>query len=453
MLDFMLCLGRRSKRNKGVEQTQQYSKNTMLVSEGSIFNQQTFKIKIVTSNGSEWELDIDPDITVEKIKLMAIGHFYSNTAETTKVYTQYKLIHTCHNRQLNNDSSLTAEGVLDNDELLLLKIRCVENVSFASAQDEEALCKGPDETLINQHTSKLQAKNEKRVAEEAVTALDFQVELRKILVSLIDAAQKIQLLNENTLPLFTNTEETDMSTHISNDAIDPMALGQLTDMGFSAKQAAEALISNKMSAMDALESLLSNNCNPDATDVVTDLPSSEPSPCVIQNAVQNSCNSSTNSSDSNTTVASALNILSLPDLMEAFRAYKRREFWPNPKAFSNLREMGFDEEKITDSLRVSENNQDAAFEWLISRWPTIQDFSQGLDTEGAIYKAVIANPVIQLGLNSPKVLYAFLHMLENPNCANRWLRDPDTAPLLIQIFKIYHAEKYSLQIRSLVALT
>lgn len=448
MLDFMLCLGRRSKRNRGTEHRQQSSQSKMLVSEGSIFNQQSLKIKIVTLNGSEWEMDIDPDLTVEKIKLMAVGHFYNSTAaETIKTDSQYKLILVCQNRQLNNEASLTAEGVEDHDELLLLKMRAVTSQSATSTQDEEIQSKGPDETIIRQHTSSLEAKNDKRVAEEAVTALDFQTELRKILVSLIDAAQKLQLLNENTLPLFTNSQE--MPTGVSIEAIDPMALGQLTDMGFSAKQATEALILNKMSAMDALECLLSSDCTVDETGA-EDEPNSPVSPFSATQDIHDKSTSSTITSDTSPEVASVLNMLSLPDLMEAFRAYKRKEFWPNPKAFSNLREMGFDEEKITDSLRVSENNQDAAFEWLISRWPTIQDFCQGLDTEGAIYKAIIANPVIQLGMNSPKVLYAFLHMLENPNCANRWLRDPDTAPLLIQIFKIYHAEKYSLQIRSLV---
>ena len=32
-------------------------------------------------------------------------------------------------------------------------------------------------------------------------------------------------------------------------------------------------------------------------------------------------------------------------------------------------------------------------------------------------------------------------MLENPNNTQQWLNDPDTGPMLIQISRIYHAEK------------
>lgn len=37
---------------------------------------------------------------------------------------------------------------------------------------------------------------------------------------------------------------------------------------------------------------------------------------------------------------------------------------------------------------------------------------------------------------------ALLHILENPNSLQQWLRDTDMNPLLVQISRIYHAEKY-----------
>jgi len=37
---------------------------------------------------------------------------------------------------------------------------------------------------------------------------------------------------------------------------------------------------------------------------------------------------------------------------------------------------------------------------------------------------------------------ALLHILENPNFLQQWLRDTDLNPLLVHISRIYHAEKY-----------
>ncbi len=97
--------------------------------------------------------------------------------------------------------------------------------------------------------------------------------------------------------------------------------------------------------------------------------------------------------------------------------------------------------------------------------------------DSPVYKAIMSNPVVQLGLNNPRSLLgtlshqcdfctacpvfpkrhlsnsarlylfilfvAFLHMLENPSNTQQWLSDPDTGPMLIQISRIYHAEKHA----------
>lgn len=43
---------------------------------------------------------------------------------------------------------------------------------------------------------------------------------------------------------------------------------------------------------------------------------------------------------------------------------------------------------------------------------------------------------------------AFLSMLENPGSANMWFSDADAAPVLSQIFKTYHAERHTSQMKS-----
>lgn len=110
MVDFMLCLGgRRSKRNRSTD-----SRTTkMLVSDGNIFNQHTLKVKIVTLNGSAWEVEIDPEYTVEKLKSLALRHFYNLIDETNKASAQYKLIHPSQDRRLSNEFSLSKEGIED----------------------------------------------------------------------------------------------------------------------------------------------------------------------------------------------------------------------------------------------------------------------------------------------------------------------------------------------------
>ncbi|GFV39070.1 ubiquitin-associated domain-containing protein 1 [Trichonephila clavipes] len=116
-------------------------------------------------------------------------------------------------------------------------------------------------------------------------------------------------------------------------------------------------------------------------------------------------------------------------------------------ALANLKEMGFAEADILDALRINGNNQDTACDWLLSdKKPNFEDVEEGLDPDGPIYKSIMSNAVVQLGLSNPKTFLALLHMLENPTSACRWLSDPDTAPILSQIFRIYHAEKHSLQL-------
>ena len=44
-------------------------------------------------------------------------------------------------------------------------------------------------------------------------------------------------------------------------------------------------------------------------------------------------------------------------------------------------------------------------EWLLGdRKTNTQDLDEGLDTSGAVYKAIMANPQVQLGLNNPRCL-------------------------------------------------
>ncbi|KAL8174594.1 UNVERIFIED_CONTAM: Ubiquitin-associated domain-containing protein 1 [Gekko kuhli] len=67
----------------------------------------------------------------------------------------------------------------------------------------------------------------------------FQTELRKILVSLIEVAQKLLALNPDAVELFKKANA--MLDEDEDDRVDEIALRQLTEMGFPESRAAKAL--------------------------------------------------------------------------------------------------------------------------------------------------------------------------------------------------------------------
>lgn len=134
------------------------------------------------------------------------------------------------------------------------------------------------------------------------------------------------------------------------------------------------------------------------------------------------------------------------NLLKSLRAYRKREFRPNPKTLQHLIEMGFEEADAIQALRATRNDGEAACEMLISnKKPPPEETDEGLDHDSPLFKAIMANPIVQLGLNNPRCLLAFIQMLEHPHTANQWLSDAETAPLLVQVSRIYHAEKHSEQ--------
>ena len=98
-----------------------------------------------------------------------------------------------------------------------------------------------------------------------------------------------------------------------------------------------------------------------------------------------------------------------------------------------LMEMGFAENEVEDALRLHNNNQSAACDWLLgdrsNRLSTNPDSSaaavSGLDVESSLYEAIMTNPIVQQGLNNTRCLHAFLSMLENPPATTHYLNDTE----------------------------
>lgn len=134
----------------------------------------------------------------------------------------------------------------------------------------------------------------------------------------------------------------------ADDDINREALRQLIDMGFPSERAKRALKLNNMSPLEAMDWLLayeSSSAFPSHnTNILPSIVSVAPS-------------------SSQPVVSDNLNVgifSQVPAIVECYRCFKRKQFKPNTKAYANLKQMGFDEEEVLDSLWVHSNNEVSA---------------------------------------------------------------------------------------------
>ncbi|XP_062601107.1 ubiquitin-associated domain-containing protein 1-like [Saccostrea cucullata] len=402
----------------------------MYVSDSSIFPQAGLRVRITSMSGQDFLTELKADMKIDELKIISLNHF-SSPADSMKKSLYHRILLVRTGKVLSEEKTVFEEGLQNNDELLLLKKR-LPAMNFdtkdrtSNVKDDSK--KIPTEDIINKLTSTLPKAQTVKLPEQASVTVDFQTELRKILISLIEASQKILSLNPEASKIFTQAEEM-LKEPVPEQEIDATALKQLCDMGFPENRAKKALLLNDMSVMSSMEWLIQHESD---VDVDEPLPGSS----------INKEEGAVGGKEEKTSVTK--NGHQTTNILQSLREYRKREFKPNHKILQNLVEMGFDEKDALDALRISRNNQNDACEWLLGdRKSQPQDLDEGLDTNGAVYKAIMANPQVQLGLNNPRCLLAFLQMLDSPLAAQQWLSDPDTGPLLVQVSRIYHAEKHA----------
>uniref|UniRef100_A0A8C8DNG5 Ubiquitin-associated domain-containing protein 1 n=1 Tax=Oryzias sinensis TaxID=183150 RepID=A0A8C8DNG5_9TELE len=401
----------------------------MFVQEEKIFAGKVLKIHICTMDGAEWLEEVTEDTTVEKLKEKCLKHYVHGSLEDPKTLTHHKLIHAATERVLTDAKTVADENLKDREVLLLIKKRPPptppKTAEVGSDEKKKQDTKAPDKDAILKATASLPTRHTDRTVTQH-NIRDFQTELRKILVSLIEVAQKLLALNPDAVELFKKANA--MLDEDDEDRVDETALQQLAEMGFPESRAIKALRLNHMSVTQAMEWLIEHVDDPS---VDAPLPGQESSGAAVVAA----SGAATGAAAAATSDESSRQ----DELTEIFKRIRRkREFRPDSRAVVALMEMGFGEKEVIDALRVNNNQQDAACEWLLGdRKPSPEDLDKGIDTNSPLFQAILENPVVQLGLTNPKTLLAFEDMLENPLNSTQWMNDPETGPVMLQISRIF----------------
>uniref|UniRef100_A0A1A8JVA8 Ubiquitin-associated domain-containing protein 1 n=1 Tax=Nothobranchius kuhntae TaxID=321403 RepID=A0A1A8JVA8_NOTKU len=413
----------------------------MFVQEEKIFAGKVLKIHVCTMDGTEWLEEVTEDTTVEKLKERCLKHHVHGSLEDPKTLTHHKLIHAASERVLTDTKTVADENLKDKDVLLLIKKRPPPTppkmADVSTDEKKKNDNKAPDKDAIQKATASLSTRHTDRTVTQH-NIRDFQTELRKILVSLIEVAQKLLALNPDAVELFKKANA--MLDEDEEDRVDEAALQQLTEMGFPENRAIKALRLNHMSVTQAMEWLIEHVDDPS---VDSPLPGQDCSGAAGAAAATTPAPSASASGSNilhNVSRQSSVDESSRQDeLTEIFKRIRRkREFRPDSRAVIALMEMGFDEKEVIDALRVNNNQQDAACEWLLGdRKPSPEDLDKGIDTDSPLFQAILENPVVQLGLTNPKTLLAFEDMLENPLNSTQWMNDPETGPVMLQISRIF----------------
>ncbi|NP_001349610.1 ubiquitin-associated domain-containing protein 1 isoform 2 [Mus musculus] len=325
----------------------------MFVQEEKIFAGKVLRLHICAADGAEWLEEATEDTSVEKLKESCLKHGAHGSLEDPKNVTHHKLIHAASERVLSDSKTILEENIQDQDVLLLIKKRVpsplpkMADVSAEEKKKQEQ--KAPDKDAILRATANLPACSTDRTAVQT-TMRDFQTELRKILVSLIEVAQKLLALNPDAVELFKKANA--MLDEDEDERVDETALRQLTEMGFPESRASKALRLNHMSVPQAMEWLIEHSEDP-AID--TPLPG---------HAAQAGASAAATTSSTSSEAAVGTSVEdeeSRDELTEIFKKIRRKkEFRADARAVISLMEMGFDEKEVIDALRVNNNQQNAA---------------------------------------------------------------------------------------------
>ncbi|XP_054739571.1 ubiquitin-associated domain-containing protein 1 isoform X1 [Anastrepha obliqua] len=327
--------------------------------------------------------------------------------------------------ELNETMTLAQLKIEDNSMLLLVPRR--QNLQQMTAVTREI--QPPREMEINAatrnilpHTIDMPMVDINEIFQQS----NLQFDVRKVLISLAQASAAIIGAGPYATRLISMLKQKLINKrNYQNDT-----LQCLVDMGFKKEKAEYALKINQGVYSAALEWLIQHQ---------SEEGSMEETAMSLQKSLSVLSPSGIITNDSIVENTEAL--------LEIVRIYSHRDIPPTPETISSLVEMGFEETEVLQALKKTCNNKAAACEWLCgNRTGSLIELREGLSQDSPILKAILDMPQVQMNLSNPKILIAFLSILENENSIRVWGGDNDTTSVITHILQKYHEEKHVLGI-------
>lgn len=350
-------------------------------------------VKMVSPEGQTFTAYFTEDTLVEEVKNRALDFFYPNGESGS---SRYKIVRVFDMSTLHDFLTLGQEQVMMQEELLLIERRIPDAGTLWDLGSVRAPLQGtiaaataflptPQNTMRQPNLQSLLSTNE------------LSYELRKILISLIEAGARLAAAGRNyEMTLAQLSAALDEPPRAQNTVIQVITPEEIAARLRAAAEAAS-----------------------DIEPTITKTDGDEP----FRRADH------------------------LQRFLEKFRAWRAKIAEPpNPESIAALRELGFTLEEADRALRNTGSNVPAAASWLIGeRGSSIFELISGLP-DGLILQTLLKQPQIQRGLLNTRMLIAFIAMVGQTGSAALWLNSPHGSPLLSQISRTYHSEKYCLAV-------
>ncbi|KAG7298625.1 hypothetical protein JYU34_018278 [Plutella xylostella] len=351
-------------------------------------------LRIVSPEGQTFVSYFPEDMLIEEIKNRAIDFFYPGGENGA---TRFKIVRVSDTTTLHDFLTLSQEDLGMQEELLLVERRSPE----AGALWDLGAVRAPQASAIAAATASLptpQSTVPQPNLQSLLSTNELSFELRKILISLIEAGARLAASSRN----YENS------------------LAQLTAALDETRQQRPAVIE-----VVTPEHIASRTQGVEEEPVVESAP--EPPTDPGQECFRRAEH--------------------LQRFLEKFREWRIRIAEPpTAEALAALKDLGFKDEEADQALRVTGSNVPAAASWLIGeRGSSIFELVNGLP-DGAILQTLLKQPQIQRGLLNTRMLTAFIAMVGQTGSASLWLNSPHGSPLLSQISRTYHSEKYCMAV-------
>ncbi|KAI5630876.1 ubiquitin-associated domain-containing protein 1 [Phthorimaea operculella] len=368
----------------------------MLVPDSGVNSPSEILVKILSPEGQIFTSYFSEDTLIEEVKNRAIDFFYPN-GESGSI--RYKIVRVFDMTTLHDFLSIGQEQVESQEELLLVERRTPD----AGTLWDLGAVRAPVQGTIAAVTASLPTPSNtirQPNLQSLLSTNELSHELRKILISLIEAGARLAAGGRN----YENT------------------LAQLSA---------------------ALDEPI-QRVQPPVTEVIT--PEDLAAKIARRTADETPDSTSTDAKDEG--MGNEFRRAEhLQRFLEKFKAWRVKIAEPpSPDAMSTLKDLGFSREDADKALRTTGSNVPAAASWLIGeRGSSIYELVDGLP-DGLILQTLLKQPQIQRGLLNTRMLIAFIAMVGQTGSATLWLNSPHGSPLLSQISRTYHSEKYCLAV-------